>query len=460
MNNKIEPHDSNRETGSQPTRENTERSGQRDEQQAGQQDEQRDEQWSGQQSGQRGGQQGSQQGSQRGSQRGNQKSREPTNAVAGQSALGWPAVFWIVLLLGALGGLVYLHYQPVPTGSVWLLLPADSRAEIMRHLPGILGALALLMLLGLLWGIRRRARRRYYDNFRRTRQAGYTAGGLLEELQAITGEAAGAADGGDNPIAQWRAGNAAQTEELGHAAREISGVAAAIGRIGVSASKSTERARYSAEAAKKGAVAVHDTVASLSATRSRIQEAAEQLKQLGESLRRIDASVNLIRDTTEQTGVLSLNTALQAATAGEAGRGFAVAADEVRRLADHSARGAGEIAELARVIQSGAGSVIESMQATAEEVAAGATLADEVGRALTEIQNAGRDLLEMIDLSATVAAGEATRAQSLGEKMEQLKTAAEQSGTNVSRIMERIEKINTMAFRLDESISGTRVPGR
>ena len=230
------------------------------------------------------------------------------------------------------------------------------------------------------------------------------------------------------------------------------------GRIGESASKSTELASYSAETAKKGAAVVRDAITGLSATRSQIQDAAGQLKQCGESLQRIEAIVNLIRDATEQTSVLSINTALQAAVVGEAGREFADAAEEVQRLSGHSARGTGKIAELTQIIESGTDSVSASMQATAGEVAAGVTLADEAGRALTEIQNAGRDLLKMIEQSVAVAASEATHAQAVGEKLSQLKTAAEQSGENVTRIIDGLKKSKAIAIRLSESTPVSRLP--
>ena len=403
-------------------------------------------------------QQGEEGPGQVGGQLGGQWGGEPIDAVDNQSVLGWQAVCWIVALLGVLGGLVYLLYWPIPFGWTWSLFPASNQAEIIRHLPGILGALSLLMLLGLIWSIHHGAQRSSYYHFRRARQTSYAIGGLLEELQALTGESGEAADGGDNPIAQWQAGNTAQVEGISRVTQEISGMADTFGRIGESASKSTELASYSAETAKKGAAVVRDAITGLSATRSQIQDAAGQLKQCGESLQRIEAIVNLIRDATEQTSVLSINTALQAAVVGEAGREFADAAEEVQRLSGHSARGTGKIAELTQIIESGTDSVSASMQATAGEVAAGVTLADEAGRALTEIQNAGRDLLKMIEQSVAVAAGEATHAQAVGEKLGQLKTAAEQSGENVTRIIDGLKKSKAIAIRLSESTPVSRLP--
>lgn len=382
-------------------------------------------------------------------------SDNPAPAPPGQSGVGWQIACWVAVLLGASAGLFYFQYQFDWSGSAGAV-SGISRAEILR----ILGALALLALLALFWIINRQTRRRSDFHFHRARQAESAVGRLLEAIRTACGEApgvgTGAVDEAQNPIAQWQTGNAVQAGEINRAGREIASMADAIGRINESASAATERARHAAGAAGQGAAAVQNAIAGINDTRSRIQDAAERLKQLAESTRRFDETVNLFRDVTEQTGVLSLNASLRGGLAGEAG-----AAEEMQRLADRAARGAGKIAELAQAMQRDADGVIAFLETTAgEAAAAGVALADEAGRALAEIESASQELLERMDLAASGAAGEAARAQTVGERMDKLKIAAQQAGANASRIAAGIEKLKAAASGVAQWAAAFKPPER
>ena len=362
----------------------------------------------------------------------------------GQVGFLWRTACWVVVLLGALAGLFYFHYQFDWSESAGVV-GGISRVVIFRAL----GAVALLALLALFWVINRQTRRKSDFHFQRARQAERMVGRLLEEIRIACGEAPGidtaAGDEAqnlappENPLDQWQTDNVVQGLEINRTGREIVAMADALGRIHESASAATECARNSAGAAKQGAAAVHNAIAGINDTHSRIQDAAERLKQIAQSARRFDETVNLIRDVTEQTGVLSLNASLRG-LAGEAG-----AAEEMQRLADRAARGAGEIAELVEAIRSDSNSVVKSLEIAAGGAAAGVARATEAGRALAEIESASWELLGRIDLAVSGAAGESARAQTVGERMDKLKIAAQQAGANASGVAAGIEKLKAEA---------------
>ena len=110
-------------------------------------------------------------------------------------------------------------------------------------------------------------------------------------------------------------------------------------------------ARQSLQAAESGLQAVQNTIGGMNSIRDQIQETSKRIKRLGESSQEIGEITELISDITEQTNVLALNAAIQAASAGEAGRGFSVVAEEVQRLAERSADATRQIAALVKTIQ-------------------------------------------------------------------------------------------------------------
>lgn len=357
----------------------------------------------------------------------------------GQTGVGWQVACGLVILLGPLTGLIYLHYRPDWSGLAEPFVV--SRADTLW----ILGAAALLALLALFWIINRQTRRRSDFHRHRAQQAESAVGRLLEEIRTTCGDAHV-----EHPSTQWLAGNDAQTAEINRIAREIASMADAIRRIDESASKSAERARHSATTAQEGAAAAQNAVAGMNDTRHRIQEAADRLKQLAQSTRQFNETAHLIRDVTEQASVLSLNASIRSGVAGHAEAD--AAAEEMRCLADRSARAAGDIAELVRAVQSDADGIIASLEGIADN-AAGVAPAGDAGRALAEIESASRELREWMTQVVSGAADAVAHAQTVGEKIEQLRAAAGQSGANASRVVDDIEKLQAAAGR-ERSASG------
>jgi len=368
----------------------------------------------------------------------------------------------------------------------------------LQWLPWMLGTLTAMGLIGLIWSLVSYNRKREAVNNLRTMRAedaivklldemgGLAQGDLTVEAQVtneVTGaiadsvnfavgemrilvsgiksasnEMANTTEDSEKLIAQLLTSSDAQSEEILTAVEHIENMSNTMSEMSSSALQSSERAKVTADAAKKGAAAVRDTISGMNATRNQIQDTAKRLKQLGESSQQINEIVSLIQDVTEQTNVLSLNASIQAAMAGEAGRGFAVVAEEVQRLADRSGRASSEITELVKNIQSDANNAITSMETTTQEVITGATLADQAGQSLDEIERISQDLYEAIEKVASEATSESTFARTVAERMNILKQATEQGDLNVSQVAIALGQMRDVVEQLDKSVAGFRLP--
>jgi twitching motility protein PilJ len=139
-----------------------------------------------------------------------------------------------------------------------------------------------------------------------------------------------------------------QSREVTESGQSVLAMAKSMNTVSEEATRSAQVARQSLAAAQNGSMAVSNSIRGMNDIRDQIQETSKRIKRLGESSQEISEIVELISDITEQTNVLALNAAIQAAGAGEAGRGFTVVAEEVQRLAERSAEATKQIAAIVR----------------------------------------------------------------------------------------------------------------
>ena len=184
-------------------------------------------------------------------------------------------------------------------------------------------------------------------------------------------------------------------------------------------------------AALTGTMAVSRTVDGMKAIRETVLSSAERIHRLGEQSNRIGEIVLVISEIAEQTNLLALNAAIEAARAGEQGRGFAVVASEVRRLAEKSNRAAKDISHLISDIANQTGEAVGAMKKSTEQVESGVTLAEEAGRALNEIQSAVESSSAEIRFMSQNAADNASRLEELVRSIEDATAITQESYDNL-----------------------------
>jgi methyl-accepting chemotaxis protein len=213
---------------------------------------------------------------------------------------------------------------------------------------------------------------------------GQVALGAQEQARAAT-DTNEAVSGLTGVISQVRESAVETTDSVGSAARAVSSLASAISEVSEASNKVASVSSSAAEAAKHGASAVRQTVEGMTRIERTVALSSRSVAELGAKGDQIGAIVETIDDIAEQTNLLALNAAIEAARAGEQGKGFAVVADEVRKLAERSSRATKEIATLIGEVRTVTNAAVAAMEAGSQEVQTGSALARKSGEALSEI---------------------------------------------------------------------------
>jgi twitching motility protein PilJ len=248
-----------------------------------------------------------------------------------------------------------------------------------------------------------------------------------------------------------------QLHEIRETGKSVVDMAGRINEVSAQAQESATVARQSLQAAESGLQAVQNAIGGMNSIRDQIQETSKRIKRLGESSQEIGEITELISDITEQTNVLALNAAIQAASAGEAGRGFSVVAEEVQRLAERSADATRQIAALVKAIQTDTQDAIGAMERSTQGVVEGAKLSDNAGTALTEIDRVSRQVADLIEQISNAASREAGLANVVADNIQHIFAVTEQTGEGTRATANQVRELSRMAEELRQSVSRFKI---
>ncbi|MEG4573649.1 HAMP domain-containing methyl-accepting chemotaxis protein [Microcoleus sp. N3A4] len=248
-----------------------------------------------------------------------------------------------------------------------------------------------------------------------------------------------------------------QAEELAATLNSVQVLTDAIQRVAESAREAEEVARGAAATALKGGEAVERTVAGILEIRETVAETTRKVKRLAEASQEISKIVALIATIASRTNLLALNASIEAARAGEAGRGFAIVADEVRQLADRSAKSLKEIEQIVMQIQSETGSLMTAMEEGTQQVIEGTRLAEQAKRSLEDIiQVTNRiDVLVRSITADTVEQNETARA--VASVMQAVELTAQETSQEAQRVSGALQNLVGVARDLLTSVERFRV---
>jgi len=274
-------------------------------------------------------------------------------------------------------------------------------------------------------------------------------GEVAQSAEDVSASASRIAGGSQRSIARAQAGTGA-TSSTAAAVEEMS---VSIAQVAEHAEEAATIASRSSELARDGEGIVRAASREMHSIAESVQQGSRLVQTLHARSAQIGTIIRVIKDIADQTNLLALNAAIEAARAGEQGRGFAVVADEVRKLAERTGSATSEIGAMIDAIQRETGDVVDTMQAGGEKVAQGVKLAEEAASALDKIKAQALDAVTSVNAIAAATREQQAASTDIARNVERIAQMAEESGIGTSENAESAHQLEQLAAALQSRIS-------
>jgi len=287
---------------------------------------------------------------------------------------------------------------------------------------------------------------------------------MVESLRATigqVGEASAAVASASSQISssteQMAAGAQEQTSQAGEVASAVEEMTKTILENSKNAGTTAETAKQAMHAAEQGGKAVEETVVGMKRIAEVVKKSAATVQELGKSSDQIGEIISVIDDIADQTNLLALNAAIEAARAGEQGRGFAVVADEVRKLAERTTKATKEIAGMIKKIQEDTRGAVSSMEEGTRQVDEGIQLADKAGEALREIVEISQKVTDMVTQIAAASEEQSSASEQISKNVEAISAVTQETAQGTQQMARAAEDLNRLTENLQQLVSKFRL---
>ncbi len=282
-------------------------------------------------------------------------------------------------------------------------------------------------------------------------------GDLIGKVTEAVQATASAANQISSSTEEMAAGAQEQSSQATEVAGAVEEMTKTIYETTKNTGQATEASKNSGKVAKEGGKVVEETIHGMNRIAEVVKKSAETVQALGKSSDQIGEIVQVIDDIADQTNLLALNAAIEAARAGEQGRGFAVVADEVRKLAERTTKATKEIATMIKQIQKDTSGAVESMEQGTKEVEIGKQLAEKAGASLQEIIHGAEKVVDIVSQVAAASEEQSSASEQISKNIESISSVTQQSASGIQQIAHASEDLNRLTLNLQELIAQFKV---
>jgi methyl-accepting chemotaxis protein len=279
----------------------------------------------------------------------------------------------------------------------------------------------------------------------------------ITEVAESTEEVAGAAEEIAAASEEMSAGMQQQSSQMMQISSAVEEMAASISQVAGRSTDATAEAESAGEVAAGGGETVQATIDSMNEINAAVQEGAASVEELGKRGEQIGQIIAVINDIADQTNLLALNAAIEAARAGEHGRGFAVVADEVRKLADRTTKATDEIAGSIQMIQTETGRAVDRMNTGTQRVATGVERAEHAGANLQQIVERAQSVASIVSDIAAATEQQASSSSEISSSLDSIRAVTEETVRGAGRAATAASQLKTRSEQLRSLVGRFRV---
>lgn len=277
-------------------------------------------------------------------------------------------------------------------------------------------------------------------------------GSIIDQISSVSGHIDDRARLLSESMTRVAQASREQSVAAGSMKGAVGKMSLSIDQIAQNASEVGRISDASTSLAGEGGQIVRQVVDDMAQTNCAVMDTAHTMRNLGDQSDRIQSVVKVIKEIADQTNLLALNAAIEAARAGEQGRGFAVVADEVRKLAEKTAHSTQEIAGMVAEIRGSASDAIEKMVATVERVKAGSAMAEQAGSAIVKINDGVCQVLGGVEDISSSIGQQSLASRQIAENVERVALMSDENGRAIDEVFAAVENLKTHAIALDQSV--------
>jgi methyl-accepting chemotaxis protein len=279
----------------------------------------------------------------------------------------------------------------------------------------------------------------------------------LKHIHESAGEVASSSEHMSETAHQVAIASGQQSESASAMAAAIEELTVSITHVGDRAAEANQLSQESGQLASNGGKVIGQTVQDINEIASTVNNTSERIRVVETQSDKISSVVAVIREVADQTNLLALNAAIEAARAGEQGRGFAVVADEVRKLAERTATSTHEIASMIEGVRGGAKDAVVSMEQAVERVNAGVARAGDASQAIEKIGTTSQQAVEMVGEITNAIREQSTASTNIARQVEHIAQMAEESNAAASESSAAAENLDRLAAAMQEIVSSYKL---